>query len=150
MIVYEALGRFISPLVLFLLRLSTRLHRTVRVRVLIRNERGEILLIKNWIGKNEWEMPGGGVGKNEDTYDAALREVHEETGIQLKRADLRDVATYLGRYETCVFEALVTPLQVAALKRRKREITRMGWYASTELPAPLAWNVKQTLSKLPK
>jgi 8-oxo-dGTP pyrophosphatase MutT (NUDIX family) len=147
---YELLGRLVSPPVLFVLRLLTRVHRTVRVRVLIRNDHGEILLVKNWIGKNEWEMPGGGVGKKEDTYDAALREVHEETGIQLKRADLREVATYLGRYETCVFEAVATPLQLAAMKRRKWEITHLGWYAPSALPQPLAWNVKQTLSKLPK
>jgi 8-oxo-dGTP pyrophosphatase MutT (NUDIX family) len=150
MIVYEALGRLISPPVLFLLRLSARLRGTVRVRVLVRNNRGEILLVKNWIGKNEWEMPGGGVSRGENMRDAALREVREETGIQLEQADLREVATYLGRHETRVFVAKITASQLQAVKRRKREITHLEWFASATLPQSLAWNVTQTLSKLPK
>ena len=31
---------------------------------------------------HSWQMPQGGVDKGEDTYKAALRELHEETGIR--------------------------------------------------------------------
>ena len=31
--------------------------------------------------KNFWQMPQGGVDKNEDFYTAALRELNEETSI---------------------------------------------------------------------
>lgn len=147
---YEIIGRIISPPVLFFLRLWTRFRGIIRVRVLLRNSHGEILLVKNWIGKDQWEMPGGGVNKDEDVHDAARRELQEETGISLEREDLHEIATYLGRYETRVFEAVAASEQLATTKRRKREITRLGWYAPTDLPAPLAWNVAKTLSKLPK
>ncbi len=147
---YELLGRLLSPTILFFLRSLAYFHKTVRVRVLIRNKQDEILLIKNWIGKNEWEMPGGGVSRNETPLHAAIREVHEETGIELEPANLRQVATYLGRYETNVFVARVALRHVKTMKRRKVEITAMEWHKRESLPVPLARNVAQTLLKLPK
>jgi 8-oxo-dGTP pyrophosphatase MutT (NUDIX family) len=147
---YELLGRLLSPAILFFLRVLSYFHKTVRVRVLIRNEQDEILLVKNWIGKNEWEMPGGGVGRGEMPLHAAIREVHEETGIHLEPTDLRQIATYLGRYETNVFVATIGLRRSKMMKRRKLEITAMEWQKRESLPAPLAWNVPQTLLKLPK
>lgn len=45
-----------------------------------------ILLIKRGHppGKGKWSIPGGVVEAGEDIYEAALRELHEETGITAK------------------------------------------------------------------
>jgi putative (di)nucleoside polyphosphate hydrolase len=35
-----------------------------------------------------WQMPQGGIDEGEDAYDAAVRELWEETGVEAKHAEL--------------------------------------------------------------
>jgi 8-oxo-dGTP pyrophosphatase MutT (NUDIX family) len=51
--------------------------------VIIRNKKGEILLLKTSY-KDHWEIPGGGVEENESPLQAAEREVYEEIGLNIK------------------------------------------------------------------
>jgi 8-oxo-dGTP diphosphatase len=56
---------------------------------LVANERGEILLAKrhqpdNLQIHNKWEFPGGGIDFGETPEEAILREVKEETGLEVK------------------------------------------------------------------
>ncbi|MFH1098502.1 MAG: NUDIX hydrolase [Candidatus Uhrbacteria bacterium] len=51
--------------------------------VILRNERGEMLVLKTSY-KNHWEIPGGVVEENESPVAAAEREVREEIGLQIK------------------------------------------------------------------
>lgn len=52
------------------------------VRVVILNEKGEILLVRqHHENKNIWMVPGGGIEEGENSQDAAIREVLEETGL---------------------------------------------------------------------
>lgn len=54
----------------------------VSVAGLIVNEKNEILLIKNpWRG---WEYPGGMVEPSESLQEALIREVKEETGVDVE------------------------------------------------------------------
>lgn len=58
------------------------------VRVVISNEQGKILMVKqSHEGKDIWMVPGGGIEAGENSKEAAVREVEEETGlkIQIKR-----------------------------------------------------------------
>ena len=47
--------------------------------------------------KNFWQMPQGGVDKNEDFYTAALRELKEETNISSIKfiKEIKDSVTYI-------------------------------------------------------
>ena len=47
--------------------------------VLVTNERGQVLLVSEKSGK--WGFPKGRIEKGETPYEAALREMHEETGL---------------------------------------------------------------------
>ena len=52
------------------------------VGIVVLNDKNEIFVAKRIDNpKNFWQMPQGGVDKNENYYEAALRELKEETSI---------------------------------------------------------------------
>jgi ADP-ribose pyrophosphatase YjhB (NUDIX family) len=52
------------------------------VRVIVQNEAGKILLVRqHHDGKDIWMVPGGAIEEGENSRDAAIREVLEETGL---------------------------------------------------------------------
>lgn len=63
---------------------------TARTRIVIRSG-NEVLLCKDWLGSGKWSLPGGGVKKGENITDAAIREVLEETGINLTPSQLKPI-----------------------------------------------------------
>jgi 8-oxo-dGTP diphosphatase len=83
----------------------------VSAAVVATNTQGDVLLVRSpWRG---WEMPGGQVELGESLEDAAIREVKEETGIDVahlqfcgvSQARDRSVVNFLF-YGTCVGGAL--------------------------------------------
>ena len=44
----------------------------------------ENILLCRKVGSKTWEFPGGHIEENETEYEAAIRELYEETGIQCK------------------------------------------------------------------
>ena len=56
----------------------------VRVKGLIINSKGKILLAHN---NNTYQFPGGHREENETNEDCILREIKEETGIELEKVD---------------------------------------------------------------
>lgn len=67
------------------------LHNSERVQVIITHNQ-ELLLQKSLVGPQHWGFPGGGVDRNEDPLDAAVREVYEEVGLRLSPDQLKLVA----------------------------------------------------------
>ncbi|WP_286170922.1 NUDIX hydrolase [Bacillus sp. NTK071] len=58
----------------------------IAVVVMVVDEEGEILLVKN--PNRGWEFPGGYVDKEETLQNAAIREVREESGIEIEVTEL--------------------------------------------------------------
>ena len=59
-----------------------KLPLRVGVGVILLNHKNELFVAKRIDNpKNFWQMPQGGVNKKEDYFDAALRELKEETSI---------------------------------------------------------------------
>ena len=53
------------------------------VGIVVLNKKNQVFIAKRIDNpKNYWQMPQGGVDKGENFYDAALRELEEETGIK--------------------------------------------------------------------
>ena len=56
----------------------------IRVSMVIRDAANQVLLVEHdKAGRRHWLLPGGGVEPGETMVDAAVREVGEETGLQV-------------------------------------------------------------------
>jgi ADP-ribose pyrophosphatase YjhB (NUDIX family) len=68
------------------------------VGVVIRDE-DKILLIQRGTGSSQgiWSVPGGLVELGEKIHDAAIREVKEETGLDVEIGNLIDIANIIQR-----------------------------------------------------
>ncbi len=54
------------------------------VRVVIRDEDDKILMVRQQHeGRDIWMVPGGAIEEGENSYEAAVREVWEETGLEI-------------------------------------------------------------------
>ncbi|WP_369806431.1 NUDIX hydrolase [Geobacillus sp. WSUCF-018B] len=56
----------------------------ITVSAYITNDTGEVLLVKSYDRSDTWEMPGGQVEPGEPLDRAVHREVHEETGVDIR------------------------------------------------------------------
>jgi 8-oxo-dGTP pyrophosphatase MutT (NUDIX family) len=96
----------------------------------------EVLLVRHTYGdRRRWELPGGAIKRNEQPRDAAVREVREELGIELRELrSLGDVSTHLdGRRGTlCCFATRVDGLDPQI---DEVEIEELGWFRRDALPA---------------
>lgn len=110
--------------------------RTRRHRVLV-TARGRVLLVRPWLSDGRLGLPGGGQGRRESSRTSVCREAQEETGIQLKPAQLRPLGRLNCQYRGLRFSfsgwfyALSSPRRPAA--RRGREIAWAGWVPIDEL-----------------
>ena len=68
------------------------------VGIVVLNKKNQVFLAKRIDNpKNFWQMPQGGVDKNENFYKAAIRELEEETSIRTVSLvkEIKGLTTYL-------------------------------------------------------
>jgi 8-oxo-dGTP diphosphatase len=107
---------------------------SVAAYAVVRNERGEVLLTRRRDG-DEWVLPGGTVEHGEPPWDAMVREVREETGLEVEVDRL--VGAYAKKREAdlvLVFEAPPRGGEV----RESDERDAAQFFAPGELPDDLA------------
>jgi 8-oxo-dGTP pyrophosphatase MutT (NUDIX family) len=93
-----------------------------------------VLLVRHTYGRREWDLPGGGVKRDERPLDAARREVEEELGVHLD--DWRDLgclrATEYHRHDTIYcFQAELNGKQLTI---EPGEIDTVRWFSRRRLP----------------
>ena len=126
------------------------LHNSYRVRVLVIRE-DKILLVKNSYGTKRWSLPGGGVERGESCMSAALRELAEETKIDVEKSALTLLGTarvsgkikypainntyFVVRVPEHTQEKIVRPL----------EVQELAWFSLRKLPNDVSKSVQIAL-----
>ncbi|MDR6536480.1 NUDIX hydrolase [Variovorax soli] len=137
--------------------------KTVSYGVLIFNEQGQLLLA-HATGQKHWDIPKGGAEEGESAREAAIREVREETGIELAADSLQELGRwpYLSRKDLHLFrvDLLTRDCDIAACRctsffpHRKSgamipEVDRFRWVDVAEIPALAAKSMTALLQSLP-
>lgn len=105
------------------------------VDAIIHDDRDRVLLIERKNPPPGWALPGGFVDPGEDLTTAVLREVAEETGLEL--AGLFQFATYSApdrdpRGHTISIVYAARPVGVAAAAS---DAADLAWFPLADLPA---------------
>lgn len=111
------------------------LRRMERTRILVLDG-DNILVSKNWISDGKWSLPGGGIHKGEPIIQGAIREMYEETGVELKSAQLRFFAkcryrAYGHRFDFYCF--IVRAEKPWKFSKQLHEIAELKWMPISEL-----------------
>lgn len=120
---------------------------TLGIRVLVQNQKGEILLVRHSYIPG-WHLPGGGVEPGEDIDAAALREVHEETGISqlndMKFLGLHFNSTVSKRDYVAYYSAYTSNeiTNVSSI-----EISEVVFVSAQELKSMISPEYKQAIEK---
>ena len=128
----------------------------------MRREYGELLLC-HATGRNYWDIPKGLRDAGESSVNAALRELREETGLQLQAEQLQDLGVhqYLPRKDLQLFIlqppdpsidigpcVCSTYYTVRGGTRRIPEVDAYRWAQRDEVPALSGKNMTRVLMAL--
>ena len=127
------------------------MSRSGAAGVVIRCE-DEFLLMKRSLEVDNypstWSIPGGGVEDDEIPYQAAIRELFEETQIdssELKFEDYLGIVERKGKEAFHIFlwasESKLTPIL-------DFEHTEYGWFKLSELPEPMTCEMVEKLFEI--
>ena len=97
---------------------------------------GKILVVKGWLSRQQWQLPGGGIRRGESPAAALTRELKEETNIDIKDSKLTLVDS--GRWQTDKlghnYRIYMTSLPSRPrASRLKPELVEMAWLRPLEL-----------------
>jgi len=130
--------------------LLNKINSKERTRGVI-NNRNEILLVRNWFGRQQWTLPGGGKQGGETDEQTLQREIREETGIIISGGDFR-------RLGTVIYHELISPLvftcyykkitEAKEVKSISPELIDARWYPLKNLPQNMSQVVNVSLKIL--
>ena len=115
------------------------------VAAIIQNDNQEILYELR-VDCNFWGLPGGRIDPGESALEACVREVQEETGLNVKYDRLVGVYTGLTygyplrKYSdntVQVLEIIVSCSIISGKLRRSNESRDLKWFPVNQLPDPL-------------
>ena len=125
--------------------LAGRYSRLEGAHAVVSNEAGEILVIRPLYPPREWNLPGGKVGKREAPHHAAVREVREETGIEVELEACLLIDAHRSRTTDFIFAA--RPVG-GRLRAQPEEILEVRWVAPDAI-AGLEPRLAELLARLP-
>jgi ADP-ribose pyrophosphatase YjhB (NUDIX family) len=107
------------------------------------DEQGRVLLVHQTYAGNKWAWPGGAVEENESPWVAVVREVKEETGLDVEIARLVSVYSFADR-NGIGFQFLCRVVS-GELQVDGVEISEARFFAPAHLPVPMTKPARQRL-----
>ncbi|MBD0370402.1 MAG: NUDIX domain-containing protein [Pyrinomonadaceae bacterium] len=112
------------------------------------NEEGRVLLLKHvFRAGSGWGIPGGFLEKGEQPDVAVRRELREETGLELKSAEIAFVRTHRRPARV---EIIFRCRAEGEVKAEGYEIKSGDWFRPDQLPAGLSqdqhWIIRTVIS----
>lgn len=117
------------------------------VTVVVVRHAGKLLLGRRNIepGRGAWSFFGGYVDRGEEVEEAALREVKEETNVDVRLEGLVGVYSVRGdAHILVVYQASVPDNQFASLTPQTEEVSELALFELDAMP-PLAFAVDQRI-----
>ncbi|KAL7928915.1 DCP2 domain-containing protein [Trichoderma chlorosporum] len=113
----------------------------VRGAIMLNNEMDSVVLVKGWKKGASWSFPRGKINKDEDDLDCAVREVYEETGLDLREAGLvptearpKYIEIPMREQHLRLYVFRDVPMDTNFQPRTRKEISKIEWYKLTDLP----------------
>ncbi|UNI13541.1 5'-(N(7)-methylguanosine 5'-triphospho)-[mRNA] hydrolase [Purpureocillium takamizusanense] len=114
----------------------------VRGAIMLNHAMDSVVLVKGWKKGANWSFPRGKINKDEDDLDCAVREVYEETGLDLREAGLVPIEKKPKYIEISMREQQLRlyvfrdiPMDTNFQPRTRKEISKIEWYKLSDLPA---------------
>lgn len=112
------------------------LSGTERTRVIIVSQDNKVLLLKSWLGPGNWILPGGGIHRGEKPLPAAVREVREETGLDLDPVSFKAMGRVPARENGFRYHCQIFVVDLdnePIVKGRKLEVLELAWVQPEKL-----------------
>lgn len=113
----------------------------VRGAIMLNQEMDEVVLVKGWKKGANWSFPRGKINKGEKDLDCAIREVYEETGFDVRAAnlianddDVKDIEVTMREQHMQLFVFRGVPRDTQFEPRTRKEISKIEWYKLADLP----------------
>ena len=116
---------------------TTSPQHSVVVGCLVRNVKGEVLLIRHH--KRGWEMPQGRVEAGENLVDALHREVREEAGVEIEMGPLAAVWSMVSLPPAIIFAFLGR--HTGGEPVASDDSVEAGWFSEAEATAMVTGSV---------
>jgi mRNA-decapping enzyme subunit 2 len=114
----------------------------VRGAILLNDEMDSVVLVKGWKKNANWSFPRGKINLMEDDLTCAIREVYEETGLDLETQGLvpedrnvKYIDITLAEQQMRLFVFRDIPLDTYFEPKTRKEISRVAWWRLSDLPA---------------
>jgi 8-oxo-dGTP diphosphatase len=112
--------------------------RSLGSAAVILDEAGRVLLVHHSYGRLNWELPGGGSELGESAVETAIREVREETGLEVAAERMTGIY-YDPRDDMHHFVFACRLADPAAVPEPDHgEITELGYFSAEALPRPIS------------
>lgn len=121
-------------------------QQSLGAAVVVFNNKGHVLLVKHAYGPRWYCLPGGAVEHGESPWDAALRELREETGMQGTDPEL--VGTYFVYPKRPGVRSFFTCASVTGAPRIQdtSEIESIGWFSPNDLQSNIAYSSPRAIA----